>query len=290
MSEQDASTPIGERQKRAATSPLEKDSRPIDKRLCDLAHSATAIATIEAGGGGVVTSVESDGETGTSASGVHGRVAPACLDQATIRAIADAVAAQIRPQIASELAELRGEVQRLRGELAARDKAIAELREDFETKLDASEQYSRRSSVRVFNIPETKGESTDDIICRLGEAVGADIFLEDIDRSHRVGRKEEDKNRPIICKFVSYQAKIALMRKKKKLKGINTKTVFNAEKIFINEDLTKARAKLAKKMRDVKEAGRILDTWTRDGVIFVKTPSEEIKRITCEADLRVLDL
>ena len=29
---------------------------------------------------------------------------------------------------------------------------------------------------------------------------------------------------------------------------------------------------------------------TRDGVVFVKTPSEAIERITCDADFRVLDL
>ena len=278
MSLSDISTPTSDRPKRPASSPLEKDE--IEKRLRELASSSA-----ESGdGGGVATS----SVAGNGSGGIPGPVAN--LDPATIKAIADAVAAQLSPQIVAELAELRGEVQKLRGELEARDKVIEELKQDFAAKLDTAQQYSRRSSVRIFGIPETKSESTDEIVCRVGEAIGADIFYEDIDRSHRVGRVEADKHRPIICKFTSYQAKMALMIKKKKLKGIDTKKLFKAEKVYINEDLTSTRAKLAKQARLIKEENKILDTWTRDGVIFIKLPSEAIVRVTCEADLRVLDL
>ena len=133
---------------------------------------------------------------------------------------------------------------------------------------DEAQMYSRRSSVRIFNIPEEKDESTDDIVCRLGEAIGADIFYDDIDRSHRIGRQDKDKPRPIICKFLSYQSKLALMQRKKKLKTLDVKKVFKTDSIYINEDLTKERARLAKTARDLKKSGKILDTWTRDGVIF----------------------
>ena len=280
MSEPDVSTPSSERSKRPASSPLEKDD--IEKRLRELAKSTCDV--LSEGGGGAT-----GGGPAGSSGGIPGPVAVP-LDQATVKAIADAVAAQLRPQISQELAELRGEVKKLRGELEARDRVIEELKEDFATKLDASEQYSRRSSVRVFGIPERKNESTDDIICRLGEAIGADVFLEDIDRSHRVGRQDDNKIRPIICKFLSYQGKLALMSKKKKLKSLDTKSLFKAEKVYINEDLTNTRAKLAKRMRDIKKQGLIVDTWTRDGVIYIKTPSEKIVRVTCEADLRIHEL
>ena len=280
MSE-NSGTPVSERPKRPASSPLERDD--IEKRLRELASGNAESAD---GGRGAVTS---DVGTGGTGSGVTlGPVAS--LDPATIKAIAEAVAAQIRPQISAELAELRGEVQKLRGELEARDRVIEEMKEDFAAKLDTAQQYSRRGSVRIFGIPETKTESTDEIVCRIGEAVGADIFYEDIDRSHRVGRIEANKHRPIICKFTSYQAKMALMVKKKKLQSTDTKTLFKADKVYINEDLTSTRARLAKHARLVKKEGKILDTWTRDGVIFIKTASEAIVRVTSTADLRVLDL
>ena len=296
MSESIVSTPDVERSKRPASSPAENNES--EKRVCESHVNSSASVGVTAGVGGGVADV---------AGVVESAMGPLItgLAPATIQAIANAVAMQIGPQIAKEVSDrvsqeikkelsvlkgkvvkLTGEVGELRGQIESKDREI----EDLKLKLDESEMYSRRSSVRLFNIPEAKDESTDDIVCRLGEALGADIFYDDIDRSHRVGRVDKDKPRPIICKFVSYQAKLALMRRKKKLKTLDVKKVFKTDSIYINEDLTKDRARLAKTARDLKKSGKILDTWTRDGVIFVKTPSEAIERITCNAHFRILDL
>ena len=58
----------------------------------------------------------------------------------------------------------------------------------LERKLEDSEQYSRRNCVRIFGIPERKGEKTDDIVLTIAkEKLGIDIDINDIDRSHRTG-------------------------------------------------------------------------------------------------------
>ena len=71
---------------------------------------------------------------------------------------------------------------------------------------DQMQQYSRRNCIRVFGIPEEQVENTDDKICRLvREKLGVCIKKEDIDRSHRVGKKSTSKPRGIIVKLVSYR-------------------------------------------------------------------------------------
>ena len=65
------------------------------------------------------------------------------------------------------------------------------------------------------------------------------------------------------------------MRNDRLLKGTN---------IFINEDLTKTRATLAWKSRILKREKKIRDTWTRDGMIFIKNNQDEIRTLTSDAE------
>ena len=80
-----------------------------------------------------------------------------------------------------------------------------------------------------------------------------------------------------------------MMAKKKNLKDIDTKSLFNAKKIYINDDLTKLRAEIAAKARKLKKDGKIGDTWNRDGIIFVKDNSEHIIRVTKVKGLEVFE-
>ena len=66
----------------------------------------------------------------------------------------------------------------------------------LENKVKDSEQYSRRNCLRIFGIPETKGEKTDDIVLKLAkEKLGVEIDINDIDRSHRTGSMNTSEQR-----------------------------------------------------------------------------------------------
>ncbi|XP_072165322.1 uncharacterized protein [Diadema setosum] len=71
------------------------------------------------------------------------------------------------------------------------ERKLLEQREQIqslENKAKESEQYSRRNCLRVFGIPEVRGENTDDIVLKLAkEKLGIEIDINDIDRSHRTG-------------------------------------------------------------------------------------------------------
>ena len=130
--------------------------------------------------------------------------------------------------------------------------------------LDNLEQYSRRNCLVINGIPEVLSayqmttkrraesedqvnhqeehsemppnippleESTDQILLELFRTkLNIDVNIKDIDRSHRLGRKQlmsKYKLRPIICKFTNYNTRQAVFKARRNLKGSHTTIVEN---------------------------------------------------------------
>ena len=266
----DTRTPDIERSKRPASSPAENEE---EKRKRD-----GSPALVGDGGVDVAEGIRI-GEEGGNLN----------VNDAIIARIVEAVSARVRSDLLKEMGVMSGEIVSLKTKLNKSEQTISAMKDELKVmrdeiqnvqdKQDDAEQYSRRNCVRVHGIPEVEGENTDSIVIKIGEEVGADIFSDSIDRSHRVGRKG-DYSRPIICKFTSHKTKLALLKAKKRLAEINTEKLFNAKKVFVNEDLSQQRAMIATKARSLKKDKRISDTWTRDGVIFIRTLSGTVERVT----------
>ena len=166
--------------------------------------------------------------------------------------------------------------------------------------------------MRINSIPESEGEDTDAIVQQIASSIDVSLPPDAIDRSHRVGRRgvatqSKDRDRAIIVKFTSYKHKDALMKARKNLRKVDGKTLFKnvtwpslpgsstnsdnrgqttAHRIFINDDLTKTRAEIAGKARELKRTNKIEDTWVRDGFIFIKDAGK-IDKITTKRELAV---
>ena len=56
--------------------------------------------------------------------------------------------------------------------------------------LDKSEQYSRRSCLRISSVVKTPDEVTDDIVISIASECGVDLSPKDIDRSHRLPTRQ----------------------------------------------------------------------------------------------------
>ncbi|KAJ4448673.1 hypothetical protein ANN_00063 [Periplaneta americana] len=179
--------------------------------------------------------------------------------------IKDAVVSELQRSI-----DFNSEViQDLKQTIEQRDRKIGEL----ERKVDDLEQYQRRQCVRIFGIEEEVGENTDKLVVELATNIGVELKVEDIDRSHRVGRTTSDgRPRPIIVKFCSYRKRSEVFFNKKRLKGSG---------MTLREDLTKVRHGL---LREAIGKFGVSSVWTIDGVIFVKVGNVK-HRITCAADL-----
>jgi hypothetical protein len=155
------------------------------------------------------------------------------------------------------------------------------------------------------------------------------VKVEDIDRVHRVGPKAREgsristrsnsnttaetqkQNRDLLVKFATYRVRNRVFRAKKTLNptysfdssnsgpwmerrsvGLPEEEAMNRTRrqaIFINEDLTKARATLLFEARKMKKARKLQDCWTHDGQILVKTiKTNRIVPINCLMDLNKL--
>ena len=127
------------------------------------------------------------------------------------------------------------------------------------------------------------------------------------------------KPRPIIVKFVSRRTKARVMAERKKLRKLHPRALApNAEPadtaeeedargddgdgeamnsmaqlrrrfpkpVYIAEDLTRSKAKVAFNAREMKRQGHISDTWVFDSSIFIKDNSGHIKKIAQQDDLK----
>ena len=88
-------------------------------------------------------------------------------------------------------------------------------------------------------------------VVTLGKLLQVNLTPGDTDIVHRMDTKSKDKPRPIIARFSNYNAKSKLCKARLNLRNAALKVV-EAEKIFINENLTAWRAELFKEARKLK--------------------------------------
>ena len=84
------------------------------------------------------------------------------------------------------------------------------------------------------------------------------------------------RTRPIIVRFVSERVRDSVYRARTRLKGHD---------IYLNEDLTARRAKLAYDARQLKKAKKIVDCWSSYGKVIVKDSNNKIREIKSPSDL-----
>ncbi len=131
---------------------------------------------------------------------------------------------------------------------------------DLDFLLDKQEQYSRKTSIRIFDVKEEESENCEELCINvLKEEIGVEVKPEEIEIVHRVGRVQKDKTRAILVKFLSHKTKVRVMRKKKEAKNIN-----------IKEDLAQGMKKLVNYIYDRKYFLRVEKVWTIDGKIKFK--------------------
>ena len=193
-----------------------------------------------------------------------------CLRDPAIRDTLRGIFDECVKAVQLEIGKLREENQRqgadilnLKTELSYSYNAYNRVSED----LAELQQYTRRNALGITNPAwlEYPNEDTDKLAISLANALGVDVQPFEISRSHRVGKPRAGYQRPILVKCIGYRTRERLFKARKKLKE---KQEFR--KIYINEDLTKATSELAFKARQLRRAGKLTETFTLDGKVFVK--------------------
>ena len=216
------------------------------------------------------------------------------LDNTNMETIAEILKTSFQPQLADMVSSIvNGVLEGLQSAVASQKDEIKQLRTEnnelksriatLETKTDAAEQYSRRNCLRIAGVPEPTGgqtENTDDYVIKLTHDLGVEVNLNDIERSHRIGKPRAlGRSRDIIVKFASY-------RVRRKVYGVRTQTkVKGFMGVYINEDLTRQRSQLLRKARKMVKNKNILSSWSSDGTILVRDLNDIVHRIQSEHDL-----
>ena len=145
-------------------------------------------------------------------------------------------------------------------------------------KVDDLEQWNRRSSVRVINLPDPD-EHEGHIQCLhrvmwfFTTILGLGSFDPDqIDICHRVGRFSESRNRLVIVKFLRRTTKLYLMANKRRSRQGAP---------YVVEDLTKRRLHLLQKARSFSG---IKQAWSSEGRILARLWNERVVAINEDTD------
>jgi len=146
-------------------------------------------------------------------------------------------------------------------------------------KSDDIEQWNRRSSVRILNLPDPfERESYRDCLNKvthyLAFALNVPHFPEGhIDICHRVGRYLPDgPPRQVLVKFLRRTTKLEVMGGRKRTPKGDP---------FIVEDLTKHRLELLRKARGFSGAR---NAWSRGGEIYARLWGDRVIHITDDTD------
>ena len=157
---------------------------------------------------------------------------------------------------------------------------------DMEDRLEAMETYSRRNCLLINGVPELPEESTDDLVLQLARAAGVTLTLDDLDRSHRLGRRSGSVDRPraIIVKLLSYNKRRQFYEARRELSAhrvgehpVITRHVL--EEVYIAEFLTSKSQRLLYICRQLKKSGRLWAAYTTNGVVKVKTTENQPARV-----------
>ncbi|KAK6168719.1 hypothetical protein SNE40_019905 [Patella caerulea] len=137
-------------------------------------------------------------------------------------------------------------------------------------KVNDLEQWTRRSSVRIYGLPDNQKESFTESINKsldVFDKIGVQMPPEHIDIAHRLGPFKVGKCRGIIVKFMSRKDKLHVIKNRRNLKGSN---------ITIREDLTRINAQLLHKTLN---SPLVSQTWSIEGVIYAKLVNEKIIKV-----------
>ena len=143
--------------------------------------------------------------------------------------------------------------------------------------------YARRNVLCISNpaCPETTDENTDNLVLQLSSSqLNVGLQPWELYRSHKVGKPQPGKIRPIWVKFIGYCSRDRLFKACKLLKGLQT-----IGKVCINKDLTTITYEKNYKARQLKHFGAIAETFISDCKVFAKKfASDNIVLIKNEFD------
>ncbi|XP_048487442.1 uncharacterized protein LOC125490951 [Plutella xylostella] len=158
--------------------------------------------------------------------------------------------------ISDDYAKLKSSIQNMESKAKVHEKKISVLdtlqhQTDILIKQDnENQQWSRRSNIEIFGIPERKDENLLSVVQDLANRVDFPLDINrDVDFVTRVASSDKDnkKPKPIVLRLLARYKKDDFLAKLKKLKGLKGSDIGytgNSGLIFFNDHLTKSNKSL----------------------------------------------
>ena len=157
--------------------------------------------------------------------------------------------------IDAKLAPVKAKVEKIEAENITRDSRL----DNLERRVDEYEQRDRDNNIIISGL--TDGDTSPENIKKmLNDSIGTKLDIFAIKYTAKI--KSNEGQGKIRVAFNEKKDKDQVMKQKKSLKG--------RQGIWINDDLTPFRSKLAYHARAAVKAGKISQTWCFDSKIFIK--------------------
>jgi hypothetical protein len=157
------------------------------------------------------------------------------------------------------------------------------------------------TQVVITGVPHKPGESAADIVSNIARIKDINLPTDQF-RAHRIVHRGRDNKAisKIIAEFASNAIKVLFQRSSYSITAADYArgerpewdTIYQqdaAEKIYINDNLTREQAALFYKTRQFKKQNGYRHAWTEDGTIFIRKEDDEAIEIKSEEDLKKLN-
>jgi hypothetical protein len=155
----------------------------------------------------------------------------------------------------TELTDARAELAQVKEDSIADKAAAKALHVKLELRVDDLEQYGRRKSIRVQNVPVVEGENDDislvlDQINKKIAPTGIVIGENDCIRYHRSSKEKVNLDRAVGGMVTQCIVKLKHWSLRRRFQGLNKRMRDADNKVRVFHDLTKRRLVLLNKARD----------------------------------------
>ena len=186
----------------------------------------------------------------------------------------------------SQLLGIFNDIKELKLEMKKKDEKIEQL----SRRVDELEQYSKKQNIIITgfkthhksyartvhtdeendneNAPETEIDTLKSRVINFLTENVTPIMPNEVEACHTLPSKDPNK-KPIVVRFVSRSSKDNIMRNLKKLREANKKPA-NANKVYVNDHLTRKNSDIAAHARKLWKQKIISGTFVRNCTVHVK--------------------
>lgn len=187
--------------------------------------------------------------------------------------------------LAAKVTTLEGDIARLTADNAKKDEVIGDLVD----RIQHLEQYTRKDSIEIREVPEAEGESVPGLVVKIAEKLNIPLSAADISASHRL-KPYPGRSTGIIVKFVSRAKREAFLANRKTVvtKSDVVPGYVGEGRIYINESLSRFNKNLMWKAKLWANRSGYKYVWWAGGVRIRRDVNARFTVIKSEGDLEKL--